>query len=364
MSLARSGVKIGILHVNMDSIKKFRRNSKGFFYNKDNEICQYSFYGINLPLLTGVNTLLVKGIARLLFRWYSRRFGMPDLIHAHSIYKGGLVARDLSDRYGIPFVITEHYSGYTRTVFSERIKKKMEKCISTCSCCMSVSENFAGFLNLFFLKAGKKWVYVPNMVSSMFFNHPVRETRSDTFFFLCIASLTTNKAVDVLIRSFSSAFSPDERVKLLIAGEGPEKAKLKKLAVDRRVSSKVEFLGRLSREQVVEVFGSVDALVVSSKYETFGVVVAEALAMGVPVVATRCGGPESILSNGDGLLVDNGDESKLADALKEMYCNRAEYRPAEIRKRCAARFSEDVVVEKIKNVYLSILDLNHRHTTM
>lgn len=358
LSLSKNGIKTGIINVHMDSIKKANINPKGFFFTRDEGICQYSFYGVSIPFLTEVNTFLIKCIARMLFARYVRRCGMPDILHAHSVFRAGLIAGDLSERYGLPYIITEHYSGYTRNVFSNRIKKQMEKCILRCSFCIAVSESFRGYLSSYFSMGKKKWLYVPNMVDSIFFDHPILDVKKDTYSFLCIASLTENKAVDMLIRSFSHAFPHEDRVKLLIAGEGPEKAKLMKLVADKKLSSRVEFLGRLSRKQVVEAFRSADALVVSSKYETFGVVIAESLAMGVPVVSTRCGGPESIVTQGDGLLVDCGDESKFAEALEQVYHNRADYRPVEIRSRCAARFSEDVVVEKIKDIYRSVL---HSH---
>jgi glycosyltransferase involved in cell wall biosynthesis len=95
--------------------------------------------------------------------------------------------------------------------------------------------------------------------------------------------------------------------------------------------------------------------VLSSLVETFGVVVAEALAMGVPVVATRSGGPESIVGADDGLLVPPGDELALADAMAVMVETRGDYNADLIRKRCIDRFSGAAVADALSGIYCRAL---------
>ena len=98
-----------------------------------------------------------------------------------------------------------------------------------------------------------------------------------------------------------------------------------------------------------------DAFVLSSQYETFGVVVIEALALGLPVIATRCGGPESIVRDEDGLLIPIEDISSLAIAMKTIYDNRLKYNAEEIRTACSDRYSEKSVAEQLKTGYAEIV---------
>ena len=79
---------------------------------------------------------------------------------------------------------------------------------------------------------------------------------------------------------------------------------LEALVQEKALTEQVTFLGSLTREQVRQEVSEADAFVLSSEYETFGVVVIEALALGKPVIATRCGGPESIVVPSVGYLVE------------------------------------------------------------
>jgi glycosyltransferase involved in cell wall biosynthesis len=100
----------------------------------------------------------------------------------------------------------------------------------------------------------------------------------------------------------------------------------------------------------------------SSKAETFGVVLIEALALGKPVVATRCGGPESIIREEDGILVPVDDVPKLGDGMKEIRRQYGNYRPIELRRSCANRFSEKAVTRQLIDIYRQVLAEPKRHT--
>ena len=98
-----------------------------------------------------------------------------------------------------------------------------------------------------------------------------------------------------------------------------------------------------------------DAFVLSSEVETFGVVVAEALATGLPVVATRSGGPESIVRSGDGILVPVGDVTALAEAMSEIRRRRTEFSPQRLREACAARYSPNAIAARLIQIYRDAL---------
>ena len=98
-----------------------------------------------------------------------------------------------------------------------------------------------------------------------------------------------------------------------------------------------------------------------SHIETFGVVLAEALACGLPVIATHSGGPQSIVTEADGLLVPPADVPALADALRTMREQSARYDSADIRARCRARFGEAAVVSQLAAIYADVLAARKGH---
>jgi glycosyltransferase involved in cell wall biosynthesis len=117
----------------------------------------------------------------------------------------------------------------------------------------------------------------------------------------------------------------------------------------------VTFLGTLDRGSVVKEMQSADAFVLSSRHETFGVVLIEALACGLPVIATTCGGPECIVEPDDGLLVPPNDASALAGAMERMMVQRSLYSAVKLRERCLTRFGGKAVTTQIADVYAKVL---------
>ena len=93
-----------------------------------------------------------------------------------------------------------------------------------------------------------------------------------------------------LLRAFAERFAGDPSVRLGIGGDGPERGRLHELAGSLAIAEQVDWLGALDRDGVRQAMCEADAFVLPSRLETFGVVVIEALACGLPVVATRSGG--------------------------------------------------------------------------
>ena len=80
------------------------------------------------------------------------------------------------------------------------------------------------------------------------------------------------------------------------------------------------------------------------------------MSLGRPVIATRCGGPEDIVLDTNGILVPKDDVEALASAMQTMQRTYSIYKPDEIRQVCIERYSEQVVSERLINVYSEVLD--------
>jgi glycosyltransferase involved in cell wall biosynthesis len=206
------------------------------------------------------------------------------------------------------------------------------------------------------LKLDREPLCIPNMLAPEFLA-PLNaaKTSAKEFVFLTVGNFIPVKGHAFLLKAFARAFAGTPDVKLRIGGDGDLDESLRRLAVDLGIADRVTFPGRLSPEAVAAQMDSCNAFVLPSIVETFGVVVIEALARGKPVIATNCGGPESILTPADGVLVPPGDVGSLESALKSMSDDADDYGPEDLRSRALARFGPAVIARKLTDIYAGVL---------
>ncbi len=133
--------------------------------------------------------------------------------------------------------------------------------------------------------------------------------------FAAAGRLTRQKALGDAL----AALARVDGARLLVAGDGPERAELEQTARELGVSDRVRFLGALPRDEVLRVFRAADAALLTSAWENLPHSVLEALAVGTPVIASAVGGvPEVVRDGENGLLVAPGDVEGLADAIRRV----------------------------------------------
>lgn len=154
----------------------------------------------------------------------------------------------------------------------------------------------------------EKIAVIPNAVDECFF---VKRTE-DKDFMLFVGRLEKHKRVEMLIR-----LSKDIDFKLVVVGTGPEMERLKRYA--KSISANVEFLGRVSREKLIDLYASCSFFVSASEWEGFGLIFLEANACGKPVIGFNlCAMPERIIHGVNGFLANDYEEfKKYALLLKE-----------------------------------------------
>ena len=167
-----------------------------------------------------------------------------------------------------------------------------------------------------------------------------------------VGRLVAVKNYALLLRAFA-ALRRDDAV-LLLAGEGPERASLQQLAQGLGVASRTRLLGH--REDVPTVLATLDVFALSSRSEGMSNTLLEAMAAGLPIVATRVGGNPEIVRDGvDGLLADDDDAQAFAGALRDL-AEQPERRAAmgaSGRDRVATEFSIEAMVDRYARYYLA-----------
>ncbi len=170
-----------------------------------------------------------------------------------------------------------------------------------------------------------------------------------------VGRLVAYKRVDVILEALSKAFDTPSWV-FDIIGDGPESENLKKKAAELGISGQVDFVGRIPREEVIERMQNTDCFAMVSENEVFGLVYLEAMAAGCLTIASKNGGVDGIIRNGEnGFLSAQGDADELSVRLREIAGLPAE-RIAELRKNARQTvhdFSDSKVAEKYLNDIIS-----------
>ena len=356
LALKKNGVDVTVAYPEMRSLRNFNKYQmkSGIHYEMEKGLRTYRRRGYNyLPRMK--NHVRKKYLEWLenLFDEIVKDQGKPDLIHAHSILYGGWAAAQISKKHNIPLVVTEHSTSFSRGLISEENKLYIKECLTIAQEIIAVGPGLQNDLSVY---TDREVKIIPNIVDTKRFN-AVKETvnKNEEFRFFSLAFLTYKKGIDVLLNAFANGFNNNEQVELIIGGEGEEKNKLMELAKELNIEGRVTFLGELSREQAALEMKKCDSFVLPSRYETFGVVFIEALACGKPIVATKSGGPDLIVNEENGLLVDVNDVKGLATAMQNIVKHYETYSEKEIIKDCHNRFSEEAVSKQLKELYYSLV---------
>jgi glycosyltransferase involved in cell wall biosynthesis len=172
---------------------------------------------------------------------------------------------------------------------------------------------------------------------------------------LTIAALHPRKGIRYLLMAMQKIVEQKNSAKLVIIGEGPEKKELEKLAQKLKISANVRFLGH--QESIPKILKSSEMFVLPSVKEAFGLVLLEAMAAQLPIVATGVGGiPEIIDDRKNGLLAEPKDSDALAERILTLLNNKPlRDKLAFLGHHKVKQFDVTAMVEKTKKVYAEIL---------
>jgi glycosyltransferase involved in cell wall biosynthesis len=279
------------------------------------------------------------------------RFGNVDLIHAHAAFPGALVAMELASELGIPYVVTEHTGEALRHRLERaRIgRRAVGEALDHASAVIVVSEALARRLSQAGVTATD---VIPNVVDEDFFT-PAGPSGSAARRAFALTRLVDGKGIAELITAMAVLRRSDFPVDLRIGGDGPRRQDWERHARELGLTGTVSFLGSLTRDAVREEMRACSCFVLPSESESFGVVCVEALACGRPVVATRSGGPEGIVTKRDGVLVPPRDVEALAEGLRTVLTSQ--YDTEAIRKGAVQRFGSAAVTAALEGVYRRVL---------
>lgn len=301
----------------------------------------------------------------------------PDIIHSHHPYLLGDAAMRAAGQRCLPLVFTHHtrYEEYTHYVTSaSSIMKQFAIHLSTeyanrCTRIVAPSRSIAKMIH----ERGvfRKVAVIPTGVDLNFFqsgNGAVFRKEAgispNARVIGHVGRLAPEKNLEYLSRAVVRYLQRDPRSYFIVAGEGPSHATMQTLFDQNDLGKQVVMAGKRTGRQLADFYDALDIFIFASQSETQGMVLAEAMAAGKPVVGLNAPGVREIIRDGENgcMLAADSSPDLFAEAIHSIDRNPEVNRKMRIAAgRTARRFSRTVSAQQLEALYASILKNNNSH---
>jgi len=275
-----------------------------------------------------------------------------DMVHANFGSPDGIAAAFLTRRLHLPLIITEHQAKLAEFLTIPYLKRQYGFAYRTARKVICVSQYTASLITSTFRDVDNVKV-ISNGVDISRFH--LREFRDYPAKLIYIGYLVQHKGIHVLLQSLALLKAEGITPHLSIVGDGEYRAELHKLVTVLKLNDQVSFMGEKTSTEVAEILPEHDLMVHPSFIESFGIVMVEALACGLPVLSTYNGGAEEIVNDNNGRLVAINNPGALADGIKEIFSNWQQFDPHQIRAQAQERFEIHILSRSICDLYQEVL---------
>ena len=292
-------------------------------------------------------------VAKLLLRLYDyacQKYGKPDILYSHYLFNSQLAVA-VKQAYHVPLVAVEHWSALNIRPVPQWVRAMVSATYPYADKVIAVSESLKRSINechnvpdisIVHNMVGKEFTYAPAPP------HP--------FTFVATGRLVYGKGFDLLPVAFSKIkdFLPKDW-QMLIIGGGEERTNLQQQINLSGLQDHIRLLGQKTKTEIIPLLQNSDVFILPSRGENFSVAVLEALACGLPVIASVTGGIRECINDRNGLLFPVNDVDALAEAIKTMYLNRTTYDRPAIAADCQARFSPQVIARQLTGIFQQVI---------
>ncbi len=283
--------------------------------------------------------------------------GKPDIIHLHVIYPAAYYILFTIFFRDIPVVISEHWSGYMKEDGNYKgalMKLITGKIVKRANAIIAVSEKMKSAMLSHNLQ--NNYHIVPNVVDTNLFHSNNNNKKNELFTFIHVSSINDReKNISGILRVAKKLSKQKQNFILNIIGDSNELNAFIKLAQELGINNKyVFFKGTLPPQEVADEMRKSDAFLMFSNYEGLPCVILEALACGLPIIASITGGIPSVINAKNGLLVEPKNEGQLLSSMEKMIGDHP-YNKTEIASSAVALFSYSSVAKQIDSIYKTII---------
>jgi L-malate glycosyltransferase len=277
----------------------------------------------------------------------------PDIIHAH-VYLSGIPALVLGRLFNIPVVITEHWSAFILQTLKQINMLEARFVMNHADIILPVSEELKQAIQS--LGIQNTFEVVPNTVNThMYHPSPFKDGRAGKKKMVMVALLKPVKGIVYLIQALGKLYQRRKDFTLDVIGDGPDRERYTTLVKNMGMEDIITFHGMKNKTDVGQFMAESDFYVQASISETFGVTLIEAMACGLPIVATEIPAFRDKVDKSRGILVPPKHVDAMVTALDDMLDHYQEYSSKNIRRYAQKHYSRESVGRRLTAIYNKVL---------
>lgn len=280
-----------------------------------------------------------------------------DLIHVNWVFPNGIAVYYLTRLIQIPYIVTEHQGSIADLLAIKYYNRLIRKAYNNSNRLIIVSESLLKPLQMITDHLPQP-IVITNGVDIQRFGLVTKSSKLSKLVF--IGNLIPGKGVDNLLYAFEKLKNSGKEFHLDIIGKGDQATYLANLVKKLQLTELVSFKGVIHPDEIPLLLINYDLLILPTLVESFGIVLIEAMASGIPVLSTLSGGPEYIVTNVVGYLVKPGSVDALVEGIEDIDKRWESFRPEAIREYCRKRYDLTELCVKLANVYRGVLKENEK----
>jgi glycosyltransferase involved in cell wall biosynthesis len=295
-------------------------------------------------------------LQRKLFKMIEEEEGRPTIIHVQVAMKAGLLALSLKKKYHLPYVVTEHWTGYypnsKPSVYDSGFIYRWlnKKVLKEADLFLPVTKDLGETVSKNFIPV--KYLQVPNVAdTNLFYYH---SSHSDVFRFIHPSVMTYQKNPEGILQACQQLKNRGYHFELQMIGNDDNLLIEQARELDL-LDKFVFFKPMIAYAAVADEMRQSSALLLFSRFENLPCVILEALCCGLPVISSRVGGIAEVVDETNGILVESGNIQQLANAMQQMIDQYSIYNRLDIAEKAVTLFSYPTVGRQYLSVYQKIL---------
>lgn len=329
----------------------------------ENGIFTYRIYlkQVSFPVIGKIiNLLNYKWAAKYAYTQVEKKWGTPHLCHVHILTRAGWLAHQLKKTKQIPYVISEHWSRYfpqnTASYQGKTRQKYTRQFVAEASAVYPVSDVLKSAMLTHGL-TNTNYHIIPNVVDTTRFVPASQKTSSNIRRFLSVTCFDekSKNLSGILHAAYGLVSSGKRDFHITFVGDGKDKKQIEQKVQELNLSSFCTFTGVLEGETLAEIYRQHDVLISNSHYETFCIVLAEAMSCGLAVISTPTGIATQLLTSKNGWLINIDDTDALKKAMLEAITHPKQTDAATQHQLIAHQFSGEAVGQQLMAQYQKVL---------